>query len=474
MNFDSAQYLGLLAATLIVMRLLPGDRLRHLLLLLASYGFYAAWDWRLLGLVLRVTGLSFVGGLMIGARRTEGRNTSVTLAVFVGLLLLPLAVFKYFDFFSLSLAELVSRLGWHCDGVTLHRLLPIGISFYTFHAISYVADIQAGRLGAERSLIRYGLYICFFPQLIAGPIVRSTDFLPQLHRQWQPPSAGDVARHLARFVWGMAKKILIADRLAAAIVDPAFADPAAIDALTAALAAIAFTVMIYADFSGYSDMAIASAGLLGYRFKENFQAPYLAAGVREFWRRWHISLSSWIRDYVYIGLGGNRSPGRWRPLVNLAVAMFLCGLWHGAAWTYVLWGLWHGVALGLERLLGKAGPVTLFGRIVHWAVTMTVVVLGWILFRARDLPQTMAFLGAFFDSGRTHAPYQFALWLVLGLSGLLVLVEHVVIERRRGRPAASGGIWTGLHVAAACILGLMLLFLSSPNVGARNFIYFQF
>jgi len=365
MNFDSIQYLGLLGAALVAMRLLPSDRLRHLVLLLASYGFYAAWDWRLLGLVLLVTGISFVGGTVVEAHRAQGRGNGA-LTLIIGLLLLPLALFKYFDFFSASLAQLAGRLGWHMDAVTLGLLLPIGISFYTFHAISYVADIHAGRLSAERSAIRYGLYICFFPQLIAGPIVRSTDFLPQLHRPWQAPGSAEIAGHLARFLWGMAKKVLIADRLAAAIVDPAFADPSAIDALTAALAAIGFTLMIYADFSGYSDMAIASAGLLGYRFKENFNAPYLAASVREFWRRWHISLSSWIRDYVYIAMGGNRSPGRVRPVVNLAVSMFLCGLWHGAAWTYVLWGLWHGAALGIERLPGKRELASLPARLAGW------------------------------------------------------------------------------------------------------------
>ncbi|NFV81543.1 MBOAT family O-acyltransferase [Magnetospirillum aberrantis] len=470
MNFDSLQYLGLLGVTLVTIRLLPNDRWRHLMLLLCSYGFYAAWDWRLLGLVLLVTAISFVGGMVVERHRAAGRGAGA-LAVIVALLLVPLALFKYFDFFAASLAQFAMRLGWHVDAFTLGLLLPIGISFYTFHAISYVADIHAGRLSAEQSAIRYGLYICFFPQLIAGPIVRSTDFLPQLHRPWQAPNSAEITRYLLRFLWGMTKKVLIADRLAAVIVDPAFANPATIDALTATLAAVAFTLMIYADFSGYSDMAIASAGLLGYRFKENFNAPYLATSVREFWRRWHISLSSWIRDYVYIAMGGNRSPGRVRPIVNLAVSMFLCGLWHGAAWTYVLWGLWHGLALGIERLAGKREPASLPGRLAGWLATMAVVVVGWIVFRARDLEQAGQFLGAFIDPLRPHAPFQFALWAVLGLAGLVLAVEHLVVERQATKPVNRP---MAVRLGAACTLAVILLFLGSPNIGGRNFIYFQF
>lgn len=474
MSFDTPQFFLLAISAVLALHLLPTDRLRHLYLLAASYVFYATWDWRLLGLVMLITAISFVGAQALEVRRGQH---SPYLILLVALLLLPLAVFKYFDFFSGSAAGLAGKLGITLDAVTLNLILPIGISFYTFHAISYVADVHAGRLSAERDPIRYALYICFFPQLVAGPIIRSTDFLPQLAAPWRAPDAREVAGLIARFAWGLGKKVLIADRLALSIVDPVFANPGAADPAFAVLAVIAFSLMIYADFSAYSDMAIATAGLLGYRFKENFLSPYWATSIRDFWRRWHVSLSSWIRDYVYIAMGGNRGTPL-RATANLMAAMLLCGLWHGAAWTFVLWGLWHGAALVVERVFDKKDsdghPAILMAG---WLVTTVLVLIGWALFRANSVADFVALAGAFVHDREPMAPLRTALLIYIALCAMVVYAEQaILIGLSKGHVvwlnAVAGSL--AVRVSFAVVMIISMLLMINPGLGSRNFIYFQF
>lgn len=464
MSFHSAEYavfLCLVFGLFWMLARLEGPRL--LMLLVASAYFYACWNAKYLLLLGGSTLLDFTLGLLIARAESPARRKLLVTLSLVGNLGL-LAVFKYHGFFVENVRALLG-----VDIPALDVLLPVGISFYTFQSLSYTIDIYRRQLEPTRNLLDFAVYISFFPQLVAGPIVRARDFLPQLRQQ--PALTGDdFAFGLQKILTGLVKKVLIADVLALNIVDPAFAPGATTTGPAAWLAVYAYAFQIYCDFSGYSDIAIGSARLLGLRFLENFDAPYLARNVQDFWRRWHISLSTWLRDYLYIPLGGNRK-GFVRTQVNLILTMGLSGLWHGAAWKFVVWGLLHGVGLLWCRWLTARG-FALRGRLGHLLailLTFHFAAFTFVPFRATDLPAAADMFARMFASGpwpELNGLTQLALLLVLGI--------HAFTRAQKARL----GDWfaripaPALGVAVALILGLIAA-VASETEGVP-FIYFQF
>ena len=314
MNFGSPTYLAFIVLVVIAIHLVVGKKARDWLLVGASIVFYGFWDPRFIPLLLIISVMSWCLGALVDRPPSTVRAWIMGLGI--ATLMTPLMLFKYTNFLVANLGALGGGAG---SGPVLDVILPVGISFFTFQAVGYVCDVASGRLKPEPSLARYTAYMTFFPHLAAGPIVRAADFLPQLAAEWHAPSARVISYSLARFAWGLFKKICIADHLAASIVDPVFNNLDQASGPTIVLATFAFSLQIYADFSGYSDIAISSARLLGFRLRENFDAPYLATSPRDFWRRWHISLSQLIRDYVYIPMGGSRRVGTVRASVNAFV-----------------------------------------------------------------------------------------------------------------------------------------------------------
>ncbi len=385
MIFSSLDFLVFFLAVFVCVVLLPTNRSKKILLLLASWCFYAYWDWRFLGLILLSTITDYwVGGKLGQTRSHKGRKVLLMFSLGVNLGLL--GFFKYYNFFIESLSPIFSSLGLHVG--TLDILLPVGISFYTFQTLSYTLDIYRRHMEPHESLLDFALFVGFFPQLVAGPIVRASHFLPQLgNRIVVTPD--NLKEGFRFFVFGFVKKVFVADRIAI-FVDPVFANAAAFDTLTLWTASVGYTLQIYFDFSGYSDMAIGLARVFGFDLGRNFDFPYLSRSVSEFWRRWHISLSSWVRDYLYIPLGGNRM-GDLRTSLNLFVCMLVMGLWHGASWTFVAWGALHGVWLVVERFTRRESleavdspPSQLFVDGLQWSSSFLMVNFSWVLFRAQS------------------------------------------------------------------------------------------
>jgi alginate O-acetyltransferase complex protein AlgI len=442
---------------------------RKWLLTIASYIFYAVWSWRYCFLMVFVTANAFVAGQILG-RAPPGRK-KVVLAVSIGTDLAVLGFFKYYDFFLSNVADTMANLGVSVSLPVMRVILPIGISFYTFHAISYVVDVYRGKVQSE-SFLNVALYISFFPQLIAGPIVRASFMMPQLHRL-RTFSRAQQAIGVRLLVRGFVYKALIADTLAQ-IGDPVFANVAGYDAHALLTATIAFYGQIYFDFAGYSSMAIGTARLLGYRFPPNFNYPYRAASATEFWRRWHMSLSFWLRDYLYIPLGGNRG-GTLFVCRNLMITMLLGGLWHGAAWNYVIWGALHGTALCVNKLWAQVRPrlSTAVESHVAWTVAAVVVtqlwvMVAWVFFRCDGVAQSLEVLAAIFGL-RAHPGL--AIPPVEGYILAIIAIDHAVGSARfrsfqslgRGRPL----VWGGLGA-------LMALALAAAPLVQKPFIYFQF
>lgn len=357
---------------------------RKWFLLLASWVFYAAWDWRFVGLLIASGILNWWFADRVN--RTENpRHRVAWVAAGATVNLIILGFFKYYGFFVEEAGHLLSQFGWERDLPLLEIVLPVGVSFFTFQGISYLVDVHRKKTPVADSLGDVLLLMSFFPHLVAGPIVRASHLLPQFERT--PKLSREIVCHgLVLIAWGLFKKTVIASELATRIVDPVFFDPSAHGAADLALAAYGYAVQIYCDFSAYSDIAIGVAALLGYRFPRNFDQPYRAHSLQEFWRRWHMSLSSWLRDYLYVPLGGGRGPV-WKTCRNLLITMLLGGLWHGAAWTFIAWGALHGAVLAMERILPRRGPSTL-----GVVVTFHIVLLGWILFRSETFEAALAFL----------------------------------------------------------------------------------
>lgn len=460
MLFTEFRFVAFFLSIFAVHWLLPRNRARKLWLLAASWSFYAAWDWRFLALIAASTLIDYSVGRGLAATQEEARRRGLLAVSLVGNLGI-LGFFKYYNFFAASAAEFTSWLGLGLPLATLEIVLPLGISFYTFQTLSYTIDVYRRKMEPSRSLTDFALFVSFFPQLVAGPIVRAKDFLPQLSDTRRLADIG-LRVPLARFLVGFVKKACIADQIAV-VIDPVFADPALFDTSTLWLSSLLYSLQIYCDFSGYSDMAIACAALLGYHLPENFGFPYLAPTIQEFWRRWHVTLTTWFRDYLYIPLGGNRV-GSIRLAINLSTVFLLCGLWHGAAWTFVVWGVYHGFFLSFERFV----PVRRLPLWLGHAYVLLVVSCGFVIFRSVDLPAAGVFLSGLVPGGTegTSAIGE-GWWALLAGFGLV----HVALSRWSYEAPvvrAPGWAFAGAYGA------LVALALPWAAGQYEPFIYFQF
>ena len=419
MVFSSPRFLVFLAALLALLAIpLPRD-VKKRVLTVASCLFYAAWDYRYLSLLLVISVVDFVAAARIAATSVTRTKRAWLLASIVSNLGI-LAYFKYCNFFVENANALLGSVGVRIHALDV--LLPAGISFYTFKTMSYTIDVYRGHLQPCRSWLDYAMFITFFPELIAGPIVRASVFLPQMDRQ-PGPSLGRFAVGGGIFLQGLTKKLLIADRMAA-IADPVFADPLAWSTPNVWIGLLAYTIQIYCDFSGYSDMAIGTAKMIGYDLPENFAMPYLASSITEFWRRWHITLSTWLRDYLYIPLGGNRQ-GTLQTHRNLMLTMLLGGLWHGASWNFVAWGALHGIGLVAHKLwTERVSPGWRLPRPLGWAMTLGFVVLTWVPFRSPSWENTVLLFDRLFGVSGVSGAVWNPEWFWFGLC--LVVAGHAI------------------------------------------------
>ncbi len=431
-------------------------------ILFASYFFYATAGWHFVFLLAGVTIVNQAAAVLLGRTEDERRRKAIVAAA-VAIDLGALGVFKYYSFFAQQWADALGKVGIGSTLPLLTIALPIGISFFTFQAISYVVDVKRRQVEPAGAL-DFAVYLSFFPHLVAGPIVRAREFLPQLARPRDPTRVA-VGSGLALIALGLVKKVVIADYLARALVDPVFAVPQAYHGPDVLLAAYGYSAQIYCDFSGYTDMAIGLALLLGFVFPQNFRSPYRATGFRDFWRRWHMTLSRFLRDDLYIPLGGNRH-GRLLTYRNLMITMVLGGLWHGAAWTFVLWGAFHGLGLVSEHALGGRLRLPAW---VRWFVTFNLVVFGWMLFRAQSLSDFGTLVSRLFTAGHATlwtAPVIAAIVLVVGLQLLPPRpLERLQVRIESLRPALLGaGLAVVIAFAGATV----------SSQGVPPFIYFRF
>ncbi len=468
MVFNSLDFVAFFAVVYGLYVVLP-HRGQNFLLLLASYAFYACWDWRFLSLLFLSTAVDYILALKISESESpvlRKRYLIASMCVSLGVL----GFFKYFNFFADSLASLLQSMGWDIQASHLNIILPWGISFYTFQTMNYTIDVYRRHMEPCRNLFNFAVFVSFFPHLVAGPIMRANVLLPQVNNKrtvtWQQISDGAWL-----CLWGLFKKVVVADNLAT-IADAGFADGVEHTLGSMLIAVYAFAFQIYCDFSGYSDIARGISKFMGFELMVNFRNPYFAVNPSDFWRRWHISLSTWLRDYLYIPLGGSRK-GPGRTYVNLTITMLLGGLWHGANWTFVVWGAFHGLFLAAHRFVAgderKQASHGRWSRILCMVGMFHAVCVGWVFFRATTFTQAWSMLSAV-----VHPELGAVFWSGLALMGLLCwpiwLVEwmqektddDMVVHRLSLVPRAT--LYT--------ILVVMLLVLG--NTGSRTFIYFQF
>lgn len=465
MQFGSIDFLLFFIVVLIgtvVIEHFFSQRVKEYFLLIGSYFFYGYWDWRFCFLLLFVTTVSYCA-----AKAAKSR-----LAYITGIIvpLLALGIFKYSYFF---LSSVMAIAGY--ETAFFDIMLPVGISFYTFQALSYVIDVRRGKITVENDFIKLSLYISFFPQLVAGPIIRASDFLPQL-REKRRVSMDSIKCGIQIFAFGLFKKTVIADHLSV-LVDDVYNSPAVFHWATILLALVSYSLQIYFDFSGYSDMAVGCAKCLGYDFNRNFNMPYISQSVTEFWHRWHISLSSWLKEYLYIPLGGNRG-GRMRQYLNLFLTMLISGLWHGANWTFVFWGGLNGVALCVDKWLSgrKNQGKRFLVRIVCTMLTFMFITFTFIFFRADSFKTAgMVIWGILtFQDGIRH-PYT---WSFIAIAVLGISTAFAILKARKQNLLRADGYYpmlnldsvgglTGFFVAVGLILCL-------AYTGENPFIYFLF
>lgn len=475
MIFNSLPFLAFIATFLPVYFLLKG-KARLLFCLVASYFFYGWWDWRFLSLILTSTMVDYYVGLKLDTTEDKVKRKQLLIASII-VNLGFLAFFKYFNFFVDSFEVLATSLGWTPGFNTLHIILPVGISFYTFQSMSYTIDVYNRKIPTENDFIRFATYISFFPQLVAGPIVRARDFLPQFQNdrkfEWDRMISGT-----GQVLWGFFKKVAIADSMAP-FIDQCFAAPEAFSSMHLLIGVIFYSFQIYCDFSGYSDIAIGLARIMGFDFPDNFRTPYFSQTFSEFWTRWHITLSSWLRDYLYIPLGGNRN-GTLMTYRNLMITMLLGGLWHGASWVFVFWGFLHGLYLVVQRLFGKHfGALFNFLRtpkFLQAGINILLVYfftnLAWIFFRSPDFETAVHVMDgiANFQNFTFHSVIN----KFLVIKGLLLIGILLVIE--------VSDIWidfnkilkqnTYVRVASFAVVLWLIAFFGTFE--SNSFIYFQF
>ena len=453
---------------------------QNLFVLVASYVFYGWWDWRFLLLIALTSFCSFWSGILIGKYRDEKRKAGLVNTANIILNLGILGLFKYYNFFASSFAHLF--LGGQSDKLLIHLILPVGISFYTFQALSYTIDVHRGKIEPTRDIVQFFAYVSFFPQLVAGPIERASNLLPQFARKrvFDPVQAADGLRMI---LWGLFKKVVVADQCAR-YVDQVFSHQDSLPGGTLILGVVLFTIQIYGDFSGYSDIAIGTSKLFGIKLMTNFRTPYFSRSIKEFWQRWHISLTTWLRDYVYFPLGGSRC-SKAKAIRNNYIVFILCGLWHGASWTYIAWGVYFGTLAGISILYGK-GPRykdtvahgKLFPSLKEAGLILWMNILnglGSIFFRSETIDGAWRyFLGLFhwkgqFSGSGIMTPAQMtalflASFVMFGTEWLNREKEHgLVMDGIKSRPLR----WT---VYLILMMAVILFF----DDGTSPFVYFQF
>ncbi|MEO1525547.1 MAG: MBOAT family protein [Planctomycetota bacterium] len=463
MNFNSLEYgIFLFVVVALYWAITQSSVARRMLLLVASYIFYMSWSSYYAGLILFSTLVDFqLGKWMAKSESNSHRKVLLLISLVTNLGLL--FVFKYFNFFVETGEQVVSFFGSTVEITRSRLLLPVGISFYTFQTLSYTIDLYRRKLDAETSFLNFAVFVSFFPQLVAGPIVRAVDFLPQMSKR---PRITPTRFHagLLRIMQGLIKKVVFADLLAALLVDDVFANPQDFGTADHLLAMYGYAFQIYNDFSGYSDIAIGSAMLLGFQLPENFDRPYIAKDVREFWSRWHMTLSTWLRDYLYIPLGGNRH-GERRTTVNLMLTMVLGGLWHGASMNFVLWGVYHGLLLVLAHRFWQV----IKNSTVRMLVCFHLVLFGWLLFRIESIE----------DIGHFASALVYGEWLPVRASLLFLGVLFVASIEHWIQPERLAQIRTTLAAKTPSpVLGfayaMTILVLVGATVEAPSFLYFQF
>lgn len=445
----------------------------RLFLLLASYFFYSVWDWRFLLILVLVSLFNFFSALIISKSFSLKRKIFLIISLIYNLSLLGL--FKYYDFFRVSAESLLERFGFSAHFPLLEIILPIGLSFYIFKVISYNIDVYSGKIMPTSSLLDFSIYVSFFPHLLSGPIMRAGDFLIQL-KNGGSKKIENLAENFTLILMGLFKKLVISSYLTLSVTDDVFAVPENHGPFIILLAIFAYTLVIYFDFSGYSDMAIGFAGLLGFKSPINFDSPYLTTNLRDFWRRWHITLSDWIRDYVYIPLGGSQK-GKLRKYFNLMVAMVLTGLWHGAAGHFIFWGFWQGLGLvATHSFLDLRKSVNSFsrwrnvlGNFLAGLLTFNFVSFGWIFFRSENLQTSFSLIKSLFNFQKIFEPFKIYILFLIIFGFFVFLLERKIIK-----------IFTTFQQKLPFFLWLflspifiILIFKFSPDI-IPSFIYFKF
>ncbi|MBQ8502356.1 MAG: MBOAT family protein [Bacteroides sp.] len=479
MLFNSYEFLLFLPITfLLYWFVFKSLKWQNLFVVAASYLFYGWWSWRFLLLIAFTSLCSYFSGLLIERYSYSRKAQRWVSAANIVLNLSILCVYKYYDFFAESLCEAFGSIGIPLHISSLNLILPVGISFYTFQALSYTIDVYKGKLKATHDVVSFFAFISFFPQLVAGPIERATNLLPQflVPRRFDYAQAVDGMRQI---LWGLFKKMVVADNCAMAV-DRIFTNYETLDGSHLWLGALYFTFQIYGDFSGYSDIAIGTAKLFGIRLMRNFNVPYFSRNIAEFWKRWHISLNTWFVDYVYIPLGGSRNE-RWKTMRNTLVIFLLSGLWHGANWTFIAWGAYHGL-LFLPLLLmngrrkfpdvvaaGRCLPRV--GELLQMLLTFLLVLLGWVIFRAENITQAWQYLLRMFTETTTNLPKHGNDPLIY--IGILLLVEWMQRAKEHPFQLPESGIFRYRTVRWFLYLGLFITtFLLAGR--QQQFIYFQF
>ena len=469
MIFNSIEFFVFLAIALAAYWAIP-RRHQNLLLVVLSYVFYGWWDWRFCSLLAISTVVDFTVGRRLAATARDAarkRLLLVSMAVNLGIL----GFFKYFNFFVDSAVDALGGIGLEPSSPILEIVLPVGISFYTFQTMSYTIDIYRRRLEPIDDLVTFAAFVAYFPQLVAGPIERATNLLPQLATPRSLPANAALESGVWLIGLGLFKKVVIADVMAEQV-DLIYSDPSANHPLTIVFGLWAFSLQIYGDFSGYSDIARGVSRLMGIELMRNFEQPYLSFSITEFWRRWHISLSTWLRDYLYISLGGNRR-GPNRTMVNLMLTMLLGGLWHGASWNFVVWGALHGGALAFERVVDLPARIDAAPRPVKalaWLVTFNVVALIWVFFRSPSFGITREVFATLLSGG--WAGYSITSMALLVPIWLLMSFALDLAQRRSGSHTPMTGVRVPAQAAliTAAIVGVVA-FSGAPAV---PFLYFQF
>lgn len=483
MLFNSFEFIVFLPIVFLLYWFMSRERRwQNLLVVAASYLFYGWWDWRFLFLIAFTSFCSFGSGLLLEHYDGRRRYQQLVSAMNIVVNLIVLGLFKYYNFFVENMDHILSSiLGYHLDWVTMEIILPVGISFYTFQALSYTIDVYQKKLPATHDIVEFFAYISFFPQLVAGPIERATNLLPQFQRsrQFDYAKAVDGCRQI---LWGFFKKLVIADNCAM-LVNEYWGQYQTMSSVSLFVLGVLFTIQIYCDFSGYSDIAIGCARLFGFNLMRNFNFPYFSRSIPEFWRRWHISLTTWFRDYIYFPLGGSRCE-KWKIIRNVYIVWAISGLWHGANWTFVCWGLFHATLLAIYNILGIntkykntigsawGGYFLTAKEMVQVAITFFFAVIGWIIFRAESIAQAVDYLSLMFTNP-FFAPHPIHRDNIKLFIVLLLTVEWLQRNKQHALQLPTTGLFKYAAFRYLIYATIMILIIAYTGE-VQTFIYFQF